>query len=66
MSLKETVKMGLVLFIVIVLSALLLGYVEGLTRPIIEKKEGGVRESAALEMFPHADNIGICRGIGKS
>ena len=53
-TVRETVKLGLVLNIIAAISAISLAYVNGITEPIIEERK---REETALAMkvvLPHA------------
>lgn len=54
---KETIKLGLILFIIAAFSGGILSYTNSLTKPIIDEREYEETQAAFKELIPDADSF---------
>ena len=54
---KETLKLGLILFIIAAFSGGVLSYTNSLTKPIIDQREYEETQAAFKELIPEADSF---------
>jgi electron transport complex protein RnfG len=60
---KETIKLGLTLFLFTAIAALILAYSNGVTAPEIAKVEEQIKNEARMEILPSADTFEVVEGI---